>query len=221
MSADNTARKGKIARLPQALREQLNERLRDGQSGPEIIAWLNAEPIAVEIMQKHFSGDLVNEQNLSAWRNGGYLEWCADEARADLLQARAEMAVKLVQKSGLCLSDAAAAIAAGDLLADIEAEVDPEMRDKLIKQIATLRAGDHSVHDGRRKERKLELDTAKHELKLREVILQEEKFKRLLIEKLIETAAKPEIQAILSNGKAKSIQMEELHLKLFGEAPTK
>src|SRR5712692_3098289 len=36
--------KGKIARLPLAIREQLNRRLQDGEIGKELVVWLNAAP---------------------------------------------------------------------------------------------------------------------------------------------------------------------------------
>lgn len=35
-------RTGKIARLPRYLRDSLNQRLRDGESGKKLTAWLNS-----------------------------------------------------------------------------------------------------------------------------------------------------------------------------------
>ena len=37
-------RTGKIARLPHQLRNELNQRLHDGESGVDLIKWLNALP---------------------------------------------------------------------------------------------------------------------------------------------------------------------------------
>ena len=39
-----SARNGKIAHLPNHVREQLNLRLLDGETGRELAAWLNALP---------------------------------------------------------------------------------------------------------------------------------------------------------------------------------
>lgn len=39
-----TTRKGKIGGLPREIREELNERLLDGQLAPQILPWLNAFP---------------------------------------------------------------------------------------------------------------------------------------------------------------------------------
>jgi len=43
-------RNGKIARLPQPIREQINRRLQDGQEGKRIVAWLNTLPEVAAVM---------------------------------------------------------------------------------------------------------------------------------------------------------------------------
>ena len=37
-------RRGKIARLPQPIREQINQRLQNGEEGKQIAEWLNTLP---------------------------------------------------------------------------------------------------------------------------------------------------------------------------------
>jgi len=68
-------RRGKIARLPRAVREQLNVRLDDGQEADEILPWLNDLPEVRQIITERFSGVPISPQNLSAWRQGGFQEW--------------------------------------------------------------------------------------------------------------------------------------------------
>jgi hypothetical protein len=68
-------RRGKIARLPRAVREQLNIRLDDGQEAAEILPWLNDLPEVRQAMTQHFNGSTLSPQNLSAWRQGGFQEW--------------------------------------------------------------------------------------------------------------------------------------------------
>jgi hypothetical protein len=67
---------GKIANLPNDLIEQLNFRLHDGFSGPQILKWLNNHKDARQTI-KDFGGVPISKQNLSQWRNGGYQEWRA------------------------------------------------------------------------------------------------------------------------------------------------
>jgi hypothetical protein len=81
--AKTMARKGKIAGLPREIREELNERLADGQQGPVILPWLNALPAVRErlaVRARADSGEVaeITDGNLSEWRAGGYQEWCQD-----------------------------------------------------------------------------------------------------------------------------------------------
>jgi hypothetical protein len=73
------ARIGKIARLPGAVRAQLNTRLQDGAEGKQIADWLNSLPEVKERLTEKFEGRPINEQNLTNWRQGGYKEWLAHQ----------------------------------------------------------------------------------------------------------------------------------------------
>ena len=84
MSATLTpAHTGKIARLPVAVREELNTRLLAGESGRNLIDWLNGLPEVQTVLDAQFDGKPVTEPNFSRWRKGGYRQWLAErEARA-------------------------------------------------------------------------------------------------------------------------------------------
>lgn len=88
-----SARTGKIARLPQAVREDLNRRLRDGQPGKELVAWLNTLPEVQAILSASFEGRPITEQNLSEWRSGGYREWQHWEKTRELTRALGQQLV--------------------------------------------------------------------------------------------------------------------------------
>jgi len=80
-------RNGKIANLPNDIREQLNLRLLEGETGRELAAWLNALPEVQSVLGSQFNGASISEVNLTHWRQGGYLQWltereCFDSARA-------------------------------------------------------------------------------------------------------------------------------------------
>ena len=83
----SATRNGKIANLPNDIREQLNLRLLEGETGRELAAWLNGLPEVQSILHSHFNGAPISEVNLTSWRQGGYLQWftereCFDSARA-------------------------------------------------------------------------------------------------------------------------------------------
>lgn len=82
-------RRGKIARLPRHIRDQLNQRLDDGEQGTRLIEWLNSLPEVKQVLDAEFEGRPISDSNLSDWRMGGFLDWQAQqEARALLLQLR-------------------------------------------------------------------------------------------------------------------------------------
>jgi len=67
-------RTGKVARLPKAVRDKICQMMLDGRTYLQIIAQLGED------------GKELNEDNLSTWKSGGYLEW-RDEER-ELLEMR-------------------------------------------------------------------------------------------------------------------------------------
>jgi hypothetical protein len=75
------ARTGKIARLPAAIRQELNHRLNNGALGREIVPWLNALPEVQRVLATRFAGRPITEDNLSEWRRGGFQDWLREEAR--------------------------------------------------------------------------------------------------------------------------------------------
>ena len=88
---------GKIARLPNEIREQLNRRLQDGEEGHKLLDWLNALPQAQKMLSAKFGGRPISKQNLSEWRQGGYRDWVRaeeDRLRVDrLTEQAAQLAV--------------------------------------------------------------------------------------------------------------------------------
>ena len=69
------SRTGKIAKLPPALQEELNHQLERGIPGRLLVAWINAHPAVQAVLREFFEGKPVNEQNLCAWRRGGFADW--------------------------------------------------------------------------------------------------------------------------------------------------
>jgi hypothetical protein len=72
------SRRGKIARLPSDIREQLNRRLDDGESGKDLVNWLNGLPEVRSVLDAKFGGQPINHVNLSNWKQGGgFDDWQA------------------------------------------------------------------------------------------------------------------------------------------------
>jgi hypothetical protein len=80
-------RRGKIARLPRQIREQINAMLDDGLSHADIIARLGDH------------GKNLNRQNLINWQQGGFKDWLKDQPWLDELHASLDFANNVLDDS--------------------------------------------------------------------------------------------------------------------------
>jgi hypothetical protein len=129
------SRNGKIAHLPGLVRDQLNQRLENGEESPTLLPWLNALPKVQECLKDSFNSVPINKQNLSEWRLGGFREW---QMREELiLQARrlSESAEEMENHldTPLLPGALAGALAAryAALLNSWDGEPDPKFEEKL------------------------------------------------------------------------------------------
>jgi len=79
-------RNGKIAHLPHSIREQINQRLQDGEEAKSLIQWLNALPEVQAVLQTHFEGNPINPVNFTEWKQGGFREWQQQQLALKLVQ---------------------------------------------------------------------------------------------------------------------------------------
>ena len=82
----NLTRNGKIARLPDGLREELNRRLLNGERGNKLVLWLNSRPEVQAVMTEEFEGSAIRPQNLSEWKQGGYGDWLRQQEALKMLK---------------------------------------------------------------------------------------------------------------------------------------
>lgn len=142
---------GKIGRLPREIREQLNQRLRDGEPGPQLIQWLNSLEATQKLLAAEFNGREISDENLSEWKNWGYRHWLE---RQESMAHAAEMmhsARELSASAGGALADHLATLIAARyarLVWEFEAAQDDEKAmdrlRSLCLDVARLRRGDHS-----------------------------------------------------------------------------
>src|SRR5260221_1600252 len=134
-------RRGKIARLPHDIRDEINSRLHDGEEGVSIVAWLNSHPEVRSVLAELFDSRPINEVNLTEWKQGGYRDWVlrqdvlefVDDRRAENIfgeEALGETAgASLVQWVALHYSASAKAI--------ITDEADPKIKWARLREICT------------------------------------------------------------------------------------
>ncbi len=206
------ARKGKVACLPAGVRDEVCQRLHDGQRGGKICAWLNGLPEVRRVMREEFGRAKITGQNLSEWRNGGFLDWRRRlDLNAQIFKAVDE-AGELRKKLGMPFSQAMREILGGKLLRMAEAAADGDVPG-YVEAAKDLSDCDHDAlklllekEKGARDERKVAVDEGKLALLLRGSS-----------EKLLAMLQDKSAQKIAEGGGSNAEKIESLGQLMYGE----
>lgn len=216
MSDEKKTRTGKIASLPARIREQVNIRLHDGQKSPKIIAWLHEIPEVLTILDDEWGEEPISAQNISEWRRGGYQDWLARRERVENIKVLSDYSFQLAKNAGTAISDAAAAVAGGQILEALEkinaSEGAEEKIIGLSLAIAKLRDGDSKIVRARVSERNADQ-------KDRQLDFDETKFQYGTAEKFLDWARTKAAQAILDSGEPRAVQLPKMVQLMFGPRP--
>ena len=161
--------RSKIGRLPFAIRNELNERIRDGVGGPEILAWLNAAKETRKILRELKAGE-INAQNLTDWRSSGYRDWLEDQSQADRIRRLAEISQTLASAAGGNAAGVGCNIATAKIMDALESADEEQVAD-LAKALVQLRAGENAAQ-------KVALAEEKNAIQKEQLELSRAKFER-------------------------------------------
>ena len=135
--------RSKIGRLPFAVRNELNERIRDGAQGSDLLDWLNGLKETKKILRE-MKSDAVNAQNLTDWRSTGYKDWLDDQADADRFRRLAEVSHTLATAAGGSAAGVACNIATAKIMDALEGADEDKIAD-LTRALAALRSGENAA----------------------------------------------------------------------------
>ena len=160
----NITRNGKIARLPRAVRQELNRRLDEGEQGKKLVVWLNDLPGVQAIVAAEFGGKPIREQSLSEWRKGGYRDWLAQQEALEVAGRLGEDAAEWSAAGRPPLTDTLAHwlvaryAVATRRVAETEGAEGWRLLRELCGDIVELRRGDHSAERLRMERERLDFD---------------------------------------------------------------
>lgn len=208
------ARKGKIARLPQEVRDRICLLMADGAPDSRILAALNTDPIVTAALAQYQGGGLkarpdLTEGNLSEWRQGGYQDWLGDQTKVRRVRVLAEYAQRMADADGGSAGAGAVAVAAGKLFERLEGASDEDLPN-LIKPIVALRIAEtEAIKAGANRKR---ADLAEQQLSL-----MRQKFQRDTASLFLKWFEDKKARAIAESPKEAGVKMEELIRLMFGE----
>ena len=160
---------GKLSRLPQNLRDELNRRLADTQPAETILSWLNALPEVQQLLKEQFDGVPISEANLSEYRKRGFRRWemrqsaleFSAEAQLDAAPTNSLPAAPIVDQLVNWVSLRFAAAAHDSAIAE---DPETEMRQirQLLADIVSLRRGDLVARRIHLEQQRISLEQAKN-----------------------------------------------------------
>ena len=154
-------RRGKIARLPRAVRDELNRRLDDSEQGARLVEWLNGLAEVQAVLKTDFEGRPINEQNLSDWKEGGFKDWRRSQQAFELASGIMEQAQERGELTKGCrLSDRVGEMAALSLARMLQTNMEQDNNGaeqqraalKVIREVARLRHSDRAYEEALRRQ---------------------------------------------------------------------
>ena len=211
------ARNGKIARLPLAVRNQINQDLLENKGGPEILARVNTS-------LKLRGPDAITPQNLSEWRAGGFADWLEKQDKVERIQQLSEFALRLADANGGSINAGAAAVAGGQLLEILESfdtetqkamlAAAPENYFELLDKLSKLqRSG--------AEEKKVSQNDVRLQQNDRKLALEEQRFRRQTAELFLKFYTDKKAKEIVEGAATKEVKIEQLKLAMVGEDPNR
>ncbi len=161
--------RSKIGRLPFAVRNELNERIRDGAQGAELLDWLNGLKETKRILREQKSGP-INAQNLTDWRSTGYKDWLEDQGDADRIRRLAEVSQTLAAAAGGNVAGVGCSIATAKIMDALESADDDKVAD-LATALVKLRSSENAAQ-------KVALAEEKNAIQKEQLELSRAKFER-------------------------------------------
>lgn len=183
--------RSKIGRLPYAVRNELNERMRDGATGTACLEWLNAHADMLRVRAETGCAP-VNAQNLSDWRMTGYADWLDDQKETERLRRFADLSGAIVTASGGDPSAVGSRLLTAKILEAIRT-ADGNDAEGLAKALGALRSQDIAARRADLAEGKLEQDRQRLELDRR-------KFARTTCELFVKWHEDNRVSDIMADG---------------------
>ena len=201
--------RSKIGRLPFAVRNELNERIRDGAQGAELLDWLNGLKETKKILRE-MGSDAVNAQNLTDWRSSGYKDWLDDQADADRFRRLAEVSHTLATAAGGSAAGVACNIATAKIMDALEGADEDKIAD-LTRALAALRSGENAAQ-------KVALAEEKNAIQKEQLELSRAKFERDTTRLFIKWAQNKDALALATDKRLGSDEKtERLGRLMFGD----
>lgn len=217
-------RRSKIARLPFAIREEINRRLLENEPARKIYTWLNALPEVIAVCDE-FGEQPIDDRNISDWRLGGFQDWLRRRETVAATKEMADWSIQLAKASGGHLSEGASAILAGQILEVLEdiAKIKtdeghtPEQLAAIAASVEALTNSLASIRTGDQNNVRLKQNERKLEQRDETIALEREKFQWLTVDAVRKALKDARAKEIESSNVSNEEKIDLMGQHLFGE----
>lgn len=227
---EETSRRGKVARLPDNIRQELNLRLLNGEPASKILPWLNALPETAAVVAEQFDGEPITDSNLSNWRAGGFGDWKRGRDRVEQTRALSQLALELAKANNGALSEGGAAIAGGKILELLETVAAADLRQAggdeaaegagpTIKTLTDLTSAVAQLRHGDQQGQKLRLLEEKLRQTGEALVLAKSRFERETAELFLKWYKDKRAREIAEGKAAPELKRDQLIELMFGSRP--
>jgi hypothetical protein len=210
------ARQGKIEALPYKLREEVHQRLHNGETGAQILPWLNNLQTVKGVLKRSYNSVEISDENLSNFRNGPHQEWLRRRENERHIRSMSEYANQLAGAAGASFSAGARAIAAGKLMELLEtSSFDEDQIGNLVDVVTAV----SNLSKTEATDRKLDLQEKRLTLTDRAQNLDEAKFQVQTCELFLKWYDNEEARLVASGQEERTVKVDTLRQMMFGENP--
>jgi hypothetical protein len=164
MSGDG---KGKVSGLPGDVREELCQRMYDGQKGPALAKWLRT-------LKCDGHPDKITPANLSEWKKRHFPDWLKNQKTMDQIRERAELSLRMAKAAGGSLPMSMVTRLAGQIDEQIDSLADDDIK-KVTPLLNVILTGES-----------LRLEALKVEQKDKQIAISREKLADTICKKFVE-----------------------------------
>lgn len=217
MSEQENSKRGKIARLPARIREEVCRRIHDGERGKKILPWLNSLPETKQLLEEDFEGVRVNDMNLTNWRHTGYAQWLTRRHNVERTKELAKYAADQARANGGSIAEGGVSIAAGKLLELLETVDEKTGQELPVGQIIEVTQALASLRTADQNDVRLAQNDKRLAQKDEELRLARERFKRDTCELFLKWNADKSAIDVANSDRNNADKIEKLGQLMFGD----
>ena len=192
--------KGKVSALPGDIREEICQRMYDGQLAPAIVKWLKT-------LKCKGDPDKITPPNVTEWKKRHYDSWLKSQKKMDEIKARAELALRMAKAAGGSLPQSLVTRLAGQIDEQMDGLADDDIK-RVTPLLNVIMTGES-----------LRLEAIKVDQKGQQIAITREKFQRDTCKLFLKWFDDDRARKIAESSGTREVKLDKLVKAMWGDRP--